>query len=172
MKKFLTPLVALMLLLSLCSIPAMAEVTTIVVETPVSMSLVSETDGNYEYRVTANVTVSAGNTEVNLLMFGNRDNSAFVSGDNVMNLTVEEIASDYNIYYIDQKTAGSDGKVSFVVEGNNNTQITLDLEEEKEYRVLVDDVNLGKMATNIGGKLVISMDLTGGRPQNVVIERM
>lgn len=65
-----------------------------------------------------------------------------------------------------------DGKVSFVVEGNNNTQITLDLEEEKEYRVLVDDVNLGKMATNIGGKLVISMDLTGGRPQNVVIERM
>jgi len=114
MKKFLTPLVALMLLLSLCSIPAMAEVTTIVVETPVSMSLVSETDGNYEYRVTANVTVSAGNTEVNLLMFGNRDNSAFVSGDNVMNLTVEEIASDYNIYYIDQKTAGSDGKVSFV----------------------------------------------------------
>ena len=65
-----------------------------------------------------------------------------------------------------------DGKVSFAVEGNANTQITLDLEEEKEYRVLVDDVNLGKMATNIGGKLVISMDLTGGRPQNVVIERI
>ena len=65
-----------------------------------------------------------------------------------------------------------DGKVSFAVEGNDHTQITLDLEEEKEYRVLVDDVNLGKMATNIGGKLVISMDLTGGKPQSVVIERM
>ena len=65
-----------------------------------------------------------------------------------------------------------DGKVSFTVEGNGNTQITLDLEEEKEYRVLVDDVNLGKRATNIGGKLVISVDLNGGKPQSVVIERM
>ena len=65
-----------------------------------------------------------------------------------------------------------EGKVSFTVEGKDNTQITLDLEEEKEYRVLVDDVNLGKMGTNIGGKLVISVDLTAGAPQNVVIERI
>ena len=63
-------------------------------------------------------------------------------------------------------------KVSFTVEGNDNTQITLDLEEEKEYRVMVDGTNLGKMATNIGGKLVISVDLTTGQPQEVVIERM
>jgi len=61
--------------------------------------------------------------------------------------------------------------VSFLVEGNDHTQITLDLEEEKEYRVLVDGVNLGNMATNIGGKLVISMELTAGQPQEVVIER-
>ena len=63
-------------------------------------------------------------------------------------------------------------KVSFTVEGNDNTQITLDLEEEKEYRVMVDGTNLGKMATNIGGKLVISVDLTSGQPQEVVIERI
>ena len=31
-----------------------------------------------------------------------------------------------------------DRKISFAVEGDGNTQITLDLEEEKEYRVLVD----------------------------------
>lgn len=65
-----------------------------------------------------------------------------------------------------------DRKVSFEVEGTANTQITLELEEEKEYRVIVDDTNLGKMATNVGGKLVISLDLTGGKPQNVVIERI
>lgn len=65
-----------------------------------------------------------------------------------------------------------DRKVSFEVEGLANTQITLDLEEEKEYRVIVDDTNLGKMATNVGGKLVISLDLTGGKPQSVVIERI
>ena len=63
-------------------------------------------------------------------------------------------------------------KVSFNVEGSDHTQITLDLEEEKEYRVLVDGTNLGNMTTNIGGKLVISVDLTTGQPQEVVIERM
>lgn len=63
-------------------------------------------------------------------------------------------------------------KVSFFVEGNDHTQITLDLEEEKEYRVLVDDVNLGNMSTNIGGKLVISLELSAGNPQNVVVERI
>lgn len=65
-----------------------------------------------------------------------------------------------------------DRKVCFTVEGNGSTQITLDLEEEKEYRVIVDDTNLGKMATNVGGKLVISVDLTSGKPQEVVIERI
>ena len=63
-------------------------------------------------------------------------------------------------------------KVSFLVEGNDATQITLDLEEEKEYRVLLDGTNLGNMTTNIGGKLVISVDLTTGQPQEVVIERI
>lgn len=68
------------------------------------------------------------------------------------------------------KAEGS--KVSFTVEGNDHVQITLDLEEEKEYRVMVDGTNLGKMATNVGGKLVISADLTSGQPQEVVIERI
>ena len=65
-----------------------------------------------------------------------------------------------------------DRTVSFTVEGNAATQITLDLEEEKEYRVLIDGVNLGNMATNIGGKLVLSVDLTSGKPQEVVVERI
>ena len=65
-----------------------------------------------------------------------------------------------------------DRTVSFTVEGNAATQITLDLEEEKEYRVLIDGVNLGNMATNIGGKLVLSVDLTSGKPQEVVAERI
>jgi len=65
-----------------------------------------------------------------------------------------------------------DRTVSFTVEGNAATQLTLDLEEEKEYRVLIDGVNLGNMATNIGGKLVLSVDLTSGKPQEVVVERI
>ena len=65
-----------------------------------------------------------------------------------------------------------DRKISFCVEGNGNTQITLDLEEEKEYRIFVDGTNLGNMTTNIGGKLVLSVDLSTGQPQDVVIERI
>lgn len=65
-----------------------------------------------------------------------------------------------------------DRKVTFCVEGNGNTQITLDLEEEREYRVMIDGTNLGKMSTNVGGKLIISVDLTGGQPQDVVVERI
>ena len=63
-------------------------------------------------------------------------------------------------------------KVSFSVEGNAATQIALELEPEKEYRVLVDGINLGNMTTNIGGKLIISVDLTTGQPQKVVLERI
>lgn len=63
-------------------------------------------------------------------------------------------------------------KVSFCVEGIDHTQITLDLEEEKEYRVVVDGADLGNMTTNIGGKLVISVELSAGKPQNVVVERV
>ena len=65
-----------------------------------------------------------------------------------------------------------DRKGSFTVEGSDHTQITLDLEEEKEYRVLVDGTNLDNMTTNIGGKLVISVDLSTGQPQDVVVERI
>lgn len=63
-------------------------------------------------------------------------------------------------------------KVSFVVEGVANTQITLDLEAEQEYRVVVDDTILGNMKTNVGGKLIISVDLTSGKSQEVVIEKI
>lgn len=65
-----------------------------------------------------------------------------------------------------------DRRVSFTVEGNDNTQVTLELEAAKEYRVIVDDTTLGKNTTNLGGKLVLSLDLVAGKPQTVVVERI
>ncbi len=65
-----------------------------------------------------------------------------------------------------------DNVVSFSVEGNGNTQITLGLEDDTEYKVSVDKTDMGKMATNMGGKLVIAVDLVPGKPQEVVIERV
>ena len=49
--------------------------------------------------------------------------------------------------------------VSFLVEGDEDAQITVGLEEDAEYKVFVDDVNVGKMKTNLSGKLSISVEL-------------
>ena len=50
----------------------------------------------------------------------------------------------------------TDVRTEFEVEGFEDTQITLELEAEQEYEVFVDDVNIGRMTTNLGGKLVLS----------------
>ena len=49
----------------------------------------------------------------------------------------------------------TDVRTEFEVEGFEDTQITLELEAEQEYEVFVDDVNIGRMTTNLGGKLVL-----------------
>lgn len=49
--------------------------------------------------------------------------------------------------------------LEFVVEGNEDAQITLELEPEKEYEVYIDGSSIGKMKTNLGGKLVASVEL-------------
>lgn len=64
----------------------------------------------------------------------------------------------------------SSGVVTFDVEGNDDTQITLELEGETEYTIYVDDVNLGKIKTNISGKINFSTEL-GANPKSVKIEK-
>ena len=52
----------------------------------------------------------------------------------------------------------TDSEVSFLVSGNEDSQITLELEPEQDYKVFIDKVNIGKMKTNLGGKLVFSVE--------------
>lgn len=49
--------------------------------------------------------------------------------------------------------------LSFQVEGKDTAQITLELEAATEYEILKNEVSLGKMKTNLGGKLIFSLDL-------------
>lgn len=49
--------------------------------------------------------------------------------------------------------------VSFEVCGDEDAQITVGLAEDTEYSVYIDDVNTGKMKTNLSGKLSISVEL-------------
>ncbi len=65
----------------------------------------------------------------------------------------------------------SENEMSFQVEGPEDAQITLELEDETEYKVFVDDVNVGRMKTNLGGKLSLSVELNEGVPVSVKIEK-
>ncbi len=49
--------------------------------------------------------------------------------------------------------------VSFLVEGDEDAQITVGLEDEAEYEVFINDESIGRMKTNLGGKLSISVEL-------------
>ena len=49
--------------------------------------------------------------------------------------------------------------VSFEVEGTKDAQIILGLEEDAEYKIYIQDSNIGTMNTNMGGKLVLSVEI-------------
>lgn len=49
--------------------------------------------------------------------------------------------------------------VVFTVEGDEDAQITVGLKEDTEYDVCLGDVNLGRMKTNLSGKLSVSVEL-------------
>ena len=61
--------------------------------------------------------------------------------------------------------------ISFQVEGPEDAQITLGLEDETEYRVDVDGEDVGHMKTNLGGKLNLSVEMSEGTPFTVKIEK-
>ena len=49
--------------------------------------------------------------------------------------------------------------LTFTVEGDEDAQITVGLEEDTVYKVYVNGVNVGEMKTNLSGKLSISVEL-------------
>lgn len=51
--------------------------------------------------------------------------------------------------------------VSFVVEGDADAQLTLGLEDDTEYEVEVNGEDAGRVRTNLGGKLSVSVELAG-----------
>ena len=61
--------------------------------------------------------------------------------------------------------------VTFAVKGSADSQITVGLEDDQEYKVLLDGENAGFVTTNLGGKLNISVDLSSGDTVEVVIKK-
>lgn len=61
-------------------------------------------------------------------------------------------------------------KLSFTVEGVEDAQITVELETEQEYKIYINEVQLGRMKSNLSGKLNISVDFSNGK-QDVIIRK-
>ena len=49
--------------------------------------------------------------------------------------------------------------VEFVVEGNEDAQITVGLMDDQEYEVFINGASVGTMKTGLGGKLSLSVEL-------------
>ena len=49
--------------------------------------------------------------------------------------------------------------VSFLIEGPEDAQVTLDLTEDAEYAIYIGEEEIGRMKTNLGGKLSFGIEL-------------
>lgn len=65
----------------------------------------------------------------------------------------------------------TDKKVCFKLEAQEDVQVTMELEPEKEYKVLVDDVYVGKINSNLSGKVNFSVEMKN-TALDIVIEKV
>ncbi len=115
------------------------------------------------------------NTENGALSFGNHTLSAKAKkedfkhkGDLYKVKTYNEITKlEKNGLFVYESVPGTsvndfeetaDG-IKCLVEGDKDAQITLGLADDSEYEVFVGGNSIGKMKTNLGGKLSLSMEL-------------
>jgi len=61
---------------------------------------------------------------------------------------------------------------TFGVTGKEDAQITLELEPDKEYEVFIDSASAGRVKTNLGGKLVFSVEAKEDTTTAVKIQKI
>lgn len=61
--------------------------------------------------------------------------------------------------------------VTFFVEGNQDAQLILGLEDDTEYQVFINDESVGTMNTGVSGKLNVSVDFTDAKRVYVRVEK-
>lgn len=65
----------------------------------------------------------------------------------------------------------TDYGVSFEVEGEESSQITLELEPETEYKLVVNDMTVSNIKSTVSGKISFSVDCEK-EPQQVQLKRI
>ena len=63
-------------------------------------------------------------------------------------------------------------EVEFTVSAPEDVQFTLELEPEMEYAVTISGTDIGKMKTNLGGKLVLSIEMDPDQSYDVKVVKM
>ena len=66
--------------------------------------------------------------------------------------------------------ATTDG-VAFEIESSSDVQVTLEVEAGQEYKVFIDNTNVGMMKANLGGKLTLSVELNMKKQQHLFAQR-
>ena len=137
------------------------------------MSVVSEL-----IRTEADGTISFGNYE---LPAKSKKSDFEHDGDLYKVKTFKEITKlERNGMFVYESVPGTavshlkatENGMSVTVECPTDAQITVELEEETSYQVFVDDKEVGEMKTNLGGKLVLSVELDSTESAAVRIEKM
>lgn len=59
--------------------------------------------------------------------------------------------------------------MEFVVEGDEDAQLTVGLNDDTEYEVFLNQESVGRMSTGLGGKLNLSVELAGAGEVSVKI---
>lgn len=72
-----------------------------------------------------------------------------------------------SVTYFDEKEDG----VSFIVDGDNDAQLTIGLAENTEYQVWIGDENMGTLKSNLSGKMNISVALADASELKVQIKK-
>ena len=128
-------------------------------------------------RTEANGTLSFG--DYTLGAKAKLDNYDF-NGDKYKVKTFKEITKlERNGLFVYESVPGTavtdfdqtENTVAFTVEGPEDAQITLELEEETEYEISIDGKSAGTMKTNLGGKLSMSVELEGADKVAIKVEQ-
>lgn len=128
-------------------------------------------------RTEANGTLSFG--DYTLGAKAKLDNYDF-NGDKYKVKTFKEITKlERNGLFVYESVPGTavtdfkqtESTVAFTVEGPEDAQITLELEEETEYEISIDGKSAGTMKTNLGGKLSVSVELEGADKVAIKVEK-
>ena len=66
----------------------------------------------------------------------------------------------------------TDSEMSFMVEGWEDSPITVELEPDTEYKVFVDGTNIGKMKSNLAGKISVSIEVEPEKQYKIQVVKL